>query len=60
MKAIARKTARCYGVQPDADAEITVTSGAYKNRRWCPATNWPPRTRVGVGAEVEVEVCWCW
>jgi methionine aminotransferase len=27
-QAIARKTARCYGVQPDPDAEITVTSGA--------------------------------
>ena len=27
-QAIARKTARVYGVEPDADAEITVTSGA--------------------------------
>ncbi|MDO5504682.1 MAG: pyridoxal phosphate-dependent aminotransferase [Pseudoxanthomonas suwonensis] len=27
-QAIARKTARCYGVEADADAEITVTSGA--------------------------------
>ena len=27
-QAIARKTARVYGVQPDPDAEITVTSGA--------------------------------
>ena len=27
-QAIAGKTARCYGWQPDADAEITVTSGA--------------------------------
>ena len=27
-QAIAAKTARCYGWQPDADAEVTVTSGA--------------------------------
>ncbi|MDB6163750.1 MAG: pyridoxal phosphate-dependent aminotransferase [Xanthomonadaceae bacterium] len=27
-KAIADKTQRCYGVRPDADSEITVTSGA--------------------------------
>jgi methionine transaminase len=27
-RAIAAKTARCYGWEPDADAEITVTSGA--------------------------------
>ena len=27
-QAIAAKTARCYGWQPDADSEITVTSGA--------------------------------
>jgi methionine transaminase len=27
-QAIARKTARVYGVQPDADREVTVTSGA--------------------------------
>lgn len=27
-QAIARKTARVYGVEPDADAEITITSGA--------------------------------
>ena len=27
-QAIARKTARVYGIEPDADAEVTVTSGA--------------------------------